>query len=307
MLAQEILSRFMSHGVLQVKLNEPLANHTTWRIGGPADVFVVPETIEEVCGALRAANALGMPWTVIGRGSNLLVQDNGVRGLVLKMHDQFADVLVDGCSLIAEAGRSYVSAAGFAVKHGLSGMEFATGIPGTVGGAVMMNAGAHGGQTSDVLEWAEVADPSGHIERLTNSELTFAYRYSILKDSPGIVVRAKFNLQPGDASELTAKIKEWAKRRSKTQPLSLPSCGSVFRNPTGTFAAKLIEEAGLKGFMKGGAQISEKHANFIVNRDHATARDVLWLIDHVQNTIREKCGIQLETEVRVIGEPASER
>ncbi len=306
MLEQEILTQFVSQGIQNVRLNEPLANHTTWRIGGPADVFILPTTVEEVCSALAVATSLGLPWTVIGRGSNLLVLDGGVRGVVLKMHDQFADVTLDENSLTALSGRSYVSAAGIAVKHGLRGLEFATGIPGTVGGAVMMNAGAHGGQTSHVLEWADVVDGSGQTERLTNQTLKFSYRYSILKDNPKIVVRAKFRLQPGDETELTLQIKEWAKRRVKSQPLSMPSCGSVFRNPENSYAAQLIEESGLKGLMQGGAQISEKHANFIVNRHHATAEDVRFLIWHVQEVIAKRYGIQLETEVRVIGEPTSE-
>lgn len=307
MKSDTIRTLFESHGVLHFKMDEPMSLHTTWRIGGCADVFVMPHTMDELIGALVAAKSIGLPWTVIGRGSNLLVLDGGVRGLVVKLHDSFAQQYIEGHSMVALSGRSIVSLANIAVKHGLAGLEFATGIPGSVGGAVMMNAGAHGGQVSDVLEWAEVVDADGALLRLTHQELRFGYRYSVLKDDPKIVVRAKFNLSAGDANELMSKVKTWSQRRLATQPLSLPNCGSVFRNPEGAHAAQLIEAAGLKGYRHGDAQISEKHANFIVNLGAATAEDVLWLIDYAQRTIQEKYGLQLETEVRVVGEPPRRR
>ncbi|GGI97199.1 UDP-N-acetylenolpyruvoylglucosamine reductase [Alicyclobacillus cellulosilyticus] len=295
---------FAAHGVGEVAFHEPLAKHTTWRIGGPADVFVCPRTVEELRGAVQAAKALAMPWTVIGRGSNLLVLDGGIRGLVIKLADQFADIDVEGTRLTALAGRSYVSAAHIAIRHHLAGLEFATGIPGTVGGAVMMNAGAHGGETKDVLLWADVMDGDGDIHRYTNADLRFGYRYSILKDRPGIVVQAAFQLRPGDPEELMAKVRAWSARRNSTQPLSLPNCGSVFRNPAGMHAGRLIEEAGLKGFRRNDAQISEKHANFIVNLGHATAEDVLWLMQYARDAVWRQFGVWLETEVRILGEPA---
>lgn len=303
----KLLSTLEAYGVSHVKLNEPMAKHTTWRIGGVADVFVTPDTVEEIQGALLAAKELNLPWTVIGKGSNLLVQDGGIRGIVLKMGDNFAQITVTDNQLVAQSGRSFVSAALIAVKNNLAGLEFATGIPGSVGGAVMMNAGAHGGEVKDVLEWADVIDSDGEIHRLQNADLHFGYRYSILKDKTMLVLLASFRLMEADGDVLTRKVKEWSQRRNSTQPLSLPNCGSVFRNPDGHFAAQLIESAGLKGLRRGGAQISEKHANFIVNLGQATADDVLWLMQHAKLTIREKFGVELETEVRIIGEPASGR
>jgi UDP-N-acetylmuramate dehydrogenase len=301
--AESVIAAFKARGVTHIQFDEPMARHTTWRVGGPADVFVVPHSLEELAGALQAAAELGMPWTVIGRGSNLLVLDGGIRGLVLKLAEPLAHITIDGNRLVAGAGRSFVSAAHVAIRHGLSGLEFATGIPGSVGGAVMMNAGAHGGEVKDVLVWADVMDGAGQIRRMSNEDLRFAYRYSILKDQPGVVVAACFALRPGDRDEMLARVRAWSQRRASTQPLSQPNCGSVFRNPPGTYAGRLIEAAGLKGLRRGDAQISPKHANFIVNLGHARACDILWLIRRVQETVREQFGIELETEVRIMGEP----
>jgi UDP-N-acetylmuramate dehydrogenase len=294
-------------GLTDVRWNEPMAPYTTWRIGGPADLLVVPHNLEELRGAMRLAKHYGLPWTVIGRGSNVLVLDGGIRGMVIWMHDAFADLRVEGCLLRAQAGRSFVSAAHIAIRHHLAGLEFATGIPGSVGGAVMMNAGAYGGEVKDVLVWADVMDEDGQLIRLTNADLRFAYRYSILKDHPKVVVEAAFALRPGDGEAMVKQVRAWSMRRASTQPLSQPNCGSVFRNPPGTHAARLIEAAGLKGLRRGGAQISEKHANFIVNLGDARAEDVLWLIRHAQETVRKLFDVELETEVRILGEPASGR
>jgi UDP-N-acetylmuramate dehydrogenase len=242
-----------------------------------------------------------IPWIAIGKGSNLLVRDGGIRGVVIKLSDNFADLKIEGMRLTAQGGRSFVSAAHHAIRHGLSGLEFATGIPGTVGGAVMMNAGAHGGEVKDVLEECQVLTPEGNFLRLTRDDLRFDYRYSILKDRPMLVVEATFALQEGDSIEMSERVKAWAKRRQTTQPLSLPSCGSVFRNPEGTHSGYLIEQAGLKGTRIGGAQISDLHGNFIVNIGGAKATDVLQLIDLAQRTIAEKYGYELHPEVRIVG------
>lgn len=303
-----VLTTFAAHGVTHIKLNEPLSQHTTWRIGGPADVFVSPNSIEELRGAVLASEALDMPRLVIGRGSNLLVQDGGIRGVVIHLGDDFAEYTVQGTELSALAGRRFVSAGNIAIKHGLQGLEFATGIPGTVGGAIMMNAGAHGAETKDVVAWVDVMDQDGEVRRFLPDDLKFGYRYSILKDHPEwMAVSAGFQLSYGVAEELLRKKMEWSKRRSSTQPLSMPNCGSVFRNPDGTHAGSLIESAGLKGMCRGGAQISPKHANFIVNLGDAKAVDVLWLMNHAQETVRTQYGIDLETEVRIVGEPTSGR
>jgi UDP-N-acetylmuramate dehydrogenase len=302
--SNSILSTFSSYGVHDLKFAEPLSKHTTWRIGGPADIFVCPRSVEEVKGVMAAAKELNLPWTVIGRGSNLLVLDGGIRGVVIKLSDNFSAIEVHGHRVTAQSGRSIVSAANIAVKHNLQGLEFATGIPGSVGGAVMMNAGAYGGEIKDVLESAKVLDESGTIHCFTNSDFRFAYRYSVLKDIPMVLLEATFRLKEGDGEALLQQIKAWASRRASTQPLSMPNCGSVFRNPEGTHAGRLIEAAGLKGLTRGGAQISEKHANFIVNLGNAKAEDVLWLMRHAEETVRDRFGIRLETEVRIIGEPS---
>ena len=298
---------FATHGLPHIRTDERLAPYTTWRIGGCADYYVAPTSVAELASAVRAASELQLPITVIGRGSNVLVLDGGVRGLVVHMHDKFAQILVEGSSLEAYAGRSIVSAANIAISNGLAGLEFATGIPGSVGGAVMMNAGAHGGQIADVFEYADVLRRDGELIRLSPADMRFAYRYSILKDDPLILVKASFQLRSGNRDELTAQIRAWSKHRLATQPLSQPNCGSVFRNPPGMHAGHLVESAGLKGFRHGDAQISEKHANFIVNLGHASAEDVRYVIMHAQETIQERYGVELETEVRVIGEPASRR
>lgn len=304
----DLLSTFTAHGVVHITCHEALAPHTTWRIGGPADVFVSPHSIQELQGAIVASNSLGLPWMVMGRGSNLLVQDGGIRGLVIQLGDKFAAVSIAGYELTSLAGRSYVSAANIAMKNNLQGLEFATGIPGTVGGSVMMNAGAHGSETKDVVAWADIMDVTGEVRRYDNAALRFGYRSSILKDNPRLIaVAAGFLLTPGAAEEMLQRKTAWAMRRTSTQPLSMPNCGSVFRNPAGTHAGYLIETAGLKGLQKGGAQISPKHANFIVNLGQAKAVDVLWLMHHAQETVRTLYGIELETEVRIVGEPASGR
>lgn len=299
---EQVQSIFAGEDVGTLLLDEPLSKHTSWRIGGPADVFLLPTTVEQLSRIMQLTHRHGIPWYVIGKGSNLLVRDGGIRGVVIKLADNFADLAIEGTRLTAQGGRSFVSAANHAIRQGLSGLEFATGIPGTVGGAVMMNAGAHGGEVKDVLESCKVLTPEGDLLILQQADLNFSYRYSILKDRPGLVVEATFLLQAGDSEEMSERVKGWAKRRQATQPLSMPSCGSVFRNPEGTHSGRLIEESGLKGTRIGGAQISELHGNFIVNLGHAKATDVLQLIELAQRTILEKYGHNLHPEVRIAGE-----
>lgn len=297
--------RAVFHGleVGEIKWNEPISKHTTWKIGGPADMLVTPQKVDHLQVLAKTCSQNGIPWYVIGRGSNLLVRDGGIRGVVIKLADNFSEISVtDDRQVIAQAGRSYVSAANTAIRNGLEGLEFATGIPGTVGGGVMMNAGAHGGETREVLLHADIVEEDGTIRTLHNQDLQFAYRYSILKDHPRIVVRATFQLRQGNTEEMQEKVRSWTKRRQTTQPLQLPNCGSVFRNPEGTHAGYLIEQSGLKGKTIGGAQISDVHANFIVNVNKATASDVLALIELVQTTILKNFGMTLIPEVRIVGE-----
>ncbi|KEO83179.1 UDP-N-acetylmuramate dehydrogenase [Tumebacillus flagellatus] len=299
---EEIQKLFTGEAVGEVLFDEPMSKHTSWRIGGPADVFLLPTEQEHLVRIMQLTHQHDIPWYVIGKGSNLLVRDGGWRGVVIKLADNFSDLSIQGNTLTAQGGRSFVSAAHHAIRQGYSGLEFATGIPGTVGGAVMMNAGAHGGEVKDVLIECHVLSPEGDVLRLTHADLKFDYRYSVLKDRPMIVLDASFQLGTGDAEEMSEKVRNWAKRRQSTQPLSLPSCGSVFRNPEGTHAGFLIQEAGLKGTRIGGAQISELHGNFIVNIGGATAADVLALIDLVQRTIFERTGHELHPEVRIVGD-----
>jgi UDP-N-acetylmuramate dehydrogenase len=303
MKSKDLQAVFHGLDVGEIKWDEPLSKHTTWKIGGPADILVTPRKVEHLQLLAKTCNQNGIPWYVIGRGSNLLVRDGGIRGVVIKLADNFSEISVtDDRQVIAQAGRSYVSAANTAIRNGLEGLEFATGIPGTVGGAVMMNAGAHGGETKDVLLRADIVEKDGTIQTLHNQDLQFAYRYSILKDHPRIVVRATFQLRQGNTEEMQEKVRAWKKRRQTTQPLQLPNCGSVFRNPEGTHAGYLIEQSGLKGKTIGGAQISDLHANFIVNVNKATASDVLALIELVQTIIQKNFGMTLIPEVRIVGE-----
>jgi len=302
MKTQLVQSLFAKEDVGTILNNEPMSKHTSWRIGGPADIMVLPTTTEQLARVLFLTHENGIPWYVVGKGSNLLVRDGGIRGVVIKLADNFADMSIEGMSLRAQGGRSFVSAANHAIRHGLGGLEFATGIPGTVGGAVMMNAGAHGGEVKDVLIDCHVLNDKGDLLHLQREDLQFDYRYSILKDRPMLVVDASFQLAEGDAQEMADRVRVWRERRQLTQPLSMPSCGSVFRNPDGTHSGRLVEEAGLKGVQIGGAQISELHGNFIVNVGGATASDVLQLIHLVQTTIKERYGYDLHPEVRIAGD-----
>ncbi|RNB80921.1 UDP-N-acetylmuramate dehydrogenase [Brevibacillus panacihumi] len=299
---KQIADELKQAGIEKVWTDEPLANHTTWRIGGPADLLIQPKDKESLRTALQILHRHDIPWSVIGRGSNLLVRDRGIRGAVLKVTEGLSHCEFRGEEVCVGAGYSMIRLAMETGKMGLTGMEFAGGIPGTVGGAVYMNAGAHGSDLSRILIDAEILFESGDMKVLTNEELNFSYRTSLLQQQKGIVVEARFRLQQGDRKEIAATLAANKERRRQTQPLQMPCAGSVFRNPPGDHAGRLIEAAGLKGYRYGGAQVSEIHANFIVNRGGATAADVLTLIKHIQDTIRDKNGIDMHPEVLVVGE-----
>ena len=241
-----------------------------------------------------------MPLTVIGNASNLIVRDGGIEGLTMIL-TQMNGIQVEGNRVIAQAGASYIETTKAARDHSLTGLEFAAGIPGSVGGAIFMNAGAYGGETKNVASEVTAMLPDGTIKHYDNEELDFGYRHSAVQDNHGIVLEAVFDLKPGDQAEITALMDDLNARRAAKQPLELPSCGSVFKRPEGYFAGKLIHDAGLQGYTSGGAQVSTKHAGFIVNVDHGTATDYLNVIHHVQATVKEKFGVSLETEVRIIG------
>ncbi len=285
---------------IEIKQDEPLMHYTYTHTGGPADWLAFPKSVEEVQTLVAYANDHQLPLTVLGNASNLIVRDGGIEGLTLIL-TRMNKISVTGNRVTAEAGAAYIETTIAARDHSLTGLEFAAGIPGSIGGAIFMNAGAYGGETKEVVESATVLLPDGTIKRLTNEELDFGYRHSSVQDNHGVVLDATFSLQPGDHDEIAAKMDELNARRAAKQPLDLPSCGSVFKRPTGYFAGKLIHDAGLQGYTAGGAQVSTKHAGFIVNIDHGTASDYVAVIHHVQQTVKEKFGVSLQTEVRIIG------
>ncbi|HJV44819.1 MAG TPA: UDP-N-acetylmuramate dehydrogenase [Bacillota bacterium] len=299
---KEIIEQLVKLDVGVVLGDEPLANHTTWKIGGPVDLFIQPKDKMGLASAFTIITKHKLPWRVIGKGSNLLVRDRGIRGVVFQLADgldhlEFRDDVVH-----VGAGYSLIRLAVMAGKEGLTGLEFAGGIPGSVGGAVYMNAGAHGSEISRILQSAEVLLDTGEFRTYSNQDMQFRYRHSILQDQGGIITGVVFQLAAGNRKEIANAMASYKERRRVTQPLQQPCAGSVFRNPPGNHAGKLIEEAGLKGYRIGDAQISEKHANFIVNRGKATAGDVLLLIEYIQKTIAERYHVQLIPEVEVVGE-----
>lgn len=299
---QQWLSKLSQLEVGTVLLNEPMSKYTTWKIGGPADALIVPENTEQLASLIRLLHAEQIPWMTIGKGSNMLVSDKGIRGAVIKLGKDLEDIEFRGTDVTAGGGASFVRLSIMAGKNGLTGLEFAGGIPGTVGGAVYMNAGAHGSDVSRIFKSAEIVLETGELVTYGAEEMEFAYRHSVLHERPGIVARAHFSLETGDRLEIAAAMAAYKDRRRKTQPLQQPCAGSVFRNPSGDHAARLIEAAGLKGRRVGGAEISELHANFIVNTGQATAEDVLTLMEQIKDTISSKYEIALVPEVYFVGE-----
>lgn len=285
-----------------ILVEEPMSNHTTWKIGGPADLFIEPTDKYKLAHSLRVIKKYQVPWLVVGKGSNLLIRDQGIRGVVIKLSEGFSYISFQGHEVTVGAGYSFIRLAVMAGKEGLTGLEFAGGIPGTVGGAIYMNAGAHGSDVSRILKDAEVLLENGDLVRYKPEELEFAYRTSLFQTRKAIVTEATFQLAHGDRKEIAKQMATHKDRRRLTQPLTMPCAGSVFRNPPGDHAGRLIESAGLKGLKVGGAQVSEKHANFIVNCGNATAQDVLTLIEQVKQTIQERFHVTLVPEVLVQGE-----
>nr|WP_225426098.1 UDP-N-acetylmuramate dehydrogenase [Apilactobacillus kunkeei] len=281
--------------------NEPLSKYTFTETGGPADLVAFPKNIEEVRELLAMAKRDNLPITVLGNASNLIIKDGGIRGLVIIL-TEMNEITSHDDLVIAQAGARYIDTTIVAQQHGLTGMEFAAGIPGSIGGAVFMNAGAYGGETAEVIESVTVLTPENEIKTLSNSELDFGYRHSTVQDQDDIVLEATFKLSTGDKDKIQAEMDHLNELRESKQPLDLPSCGSVFKRPEGYFAGKLIHDAGLQGYQSGGAQVSKKHAGFIVNIDNATATDYLNVIKHVQETVYAKNKVHLETEVRIIGQ-----
>ena len=282
--------------------NEPMKKHTTFRIGGPADYYLCPHSAKEIQKVVEICREEKIPYFILGNGSNLLVSDKGYRGAVIQLWKNVSDIRVDGCLIEAKAGASLAKIAAQALEEGLTGMEFAAGIPGTLGGAVVMNAGAYGGEMKDILKEALVMDEEGKIFTLEKENLKLGYRTSIVKEKGYIVLAATLELKPGNREEIRKLMEDLKQRRAEKQPLDMPSAGSTFKRPEGYFAGKLIMDAGLRGFSVGGAQISEKHCGFVVNTGEASASDVLNLIREVQKRVRENSGVEVETEVKFLGE-----
>lgn len=293
---QEIL------GAQAVLCQECMAKHTTFQTGGLADLFLMPQTAQQVQESIRLLRAENIPYLVIGNGSNLLVSDKGIRGAVIQLGSKMQQITVDRNTLYIQCGALLSTAAGKAADAGLDGFAFASGIPGTFGGAVVMNAGAYGGEMKDVLISVDVLTKDLEIKTVAAEDLQLSYRYSIVPEQEYIVLGGTVKLKQGDRTQIQAYMAELAKQRREKQPLQYPSAGSTFKRPEGYFAGKLISDAGLKGKTIGGAQVSEKHAGFIINIGGATTKDILELITFCQKTVMEQFGVQLETEVKMVGD-----
>ena len=287
---------------VEILVAEPMKNHTTFRIGGPADALALPKTPEEVAEVVRFCHEHAKPYYVLGNGSNLLVSDEGYRGLVLQLYRNFNDIQVNGETITVQSGAMLAAVARTAYQTGLTGLEFASGIPGTIGGAVVMNAGAYGGEMKNVLKEVTVLTKEGEVLVIPAKALELGYRTSVIPKNGWIVLGAVLQLKKGDQEQILARMEELKEQRITKQPLDLPSAGSTFKRPEGYFAGKLIMDAGLRGFTVGGAQVSEKHCGFVVNRGNATAADVWELICEVKRRVKEMTGVELEPEVKLLGD-----
>mgnify|MGYP004488303749 CR=1 FL=1 len=291
---QEILE---DNRILEAEL---MSRHTTVRIGGPADFFLVPENADEIKKIIAVCKEKNVPYFILGNGSNLLVSDKGYQGVVVQLYRNFGQIKVEDGRIHAQAGALLSGIAAAAREASLTGFEFAGGIPGTLGGAVVMNAGAYGGEMKDVLKEVTVLTPEGGVLTLQADELHMGYRTSVIKEAGYIVLEAVISLEKGDQEEIRSRMQELAGMRSAKQPLQYPSAGSTFKRPEGAFASALIDQCGLKGFTVGGAQVSEKHAGFVINKGDATCADVLELIERVQNKVKTDTGFTLEPEVEIL-------
>jgi UDP-N-acetylmuramate dehydrogenase len=285
---------------IEILFNEPLKQYTYTKVGGAADYLAFPRNQYELKRIVTFANAQEIPWMVLGNSSNIIVRDGGIEGFVI-MFDHFHDVRVNGYVIEAEAGAKLIDVTHVARYHSLTGFEFACGIPGSIGGAVYMNAGAYGGEIAHILQSCKVLTSEGEIKTLTAEELAFGYRHSKIQETGDVVISAKFALAPGNYDQIDQEMARLTHLREMKQPLEYPSCGSVFKRPVGHFAGQLISEAGLKGHRIGGVEVSEKHAGFMINVDHGTAKDYEDLIAHVIATVDKSAGVTLEREVRIIG------
>ena len=288
--------------VSKISYNEMMSGHTTFSAGGPADAFVEVSCAEELVNVVSLCGKNDIPYIVIGNGSNVLFTDKGYRGLVICVGKEMSDITVSGNRIIAEAGAMIPKVSSTAMEAGLSGLEFAAGIPGSIGGGLYMNAGAYGGELKDGVVYADVCDKFGNVTRLTKDDLKLAYRSSIIEEEGYIVLSVCMELVPDDKDEILARMQDYNMRRKTKQPLNYKSAGSTFKRPTGYFAGALIEQCGLKGYACGDAEVSELHAGFVINKNAASAEDILNVIKHVQDTVFKETGVMLEPEVQIIGE-----
>lgn len=288
-------------GEEQVKEQELMKKHTTFRVGGPARYYICPRTVQEVQQVLQVCKENGLPFFIVGNGSNLLVSDEGYDGVILQMFRNYNDIIVEGTNIRAQSGALLSKVANQALGHGLGGFEFAAGIPGTLGGAVTMNAGAYGGELKQVLKEATILDDQGQIQVLSVDELHLGYRTSIVKERNYIVLEAVLQLQEKPEDEIRELMEDLQQRRSQKQPLEYPSAGSTFKRPEGHFAGKLIMDSGLQGYCVGGACVSDKHCGFVINKDNANAAEIYQLMQDVRKVVHEKFGIWLEPEVKLVG------
>lgn len=302
MLDKHIIEVLKSDGFGEVFFNTPMKNHTTFKIGGPCEALIMPHSVEELIKALQLLKDRNIPHMVMGNGSNLLFSDSGYRGVIVKLDSNFAKILVQGNIVEASSGALLSSVSRQAMDKNLTGLEFASGIPGSIGGAIYMNAGAYGSEIKDVLESAMVLDENLEIRELSNADLKFKYRSSLIQQKDFIVLSAKFNLKEGDPDKIKELFEDLTYRRVSKQPLEYPSAGSTFKRPKEGYASKLIDEVGLRGFRYHNAMISDKHCGFIINCGGATCNDILYLIDVVQKKVYQERNILLEPEVRIIGD-----
>ena len=286
----------------QVKMNEPLRSYTSFQIGGPCDYFIEPENMNEISQVLELCSKEDVPVFILGNGSNLLVTDKGYRGVVIHLYNNYNDVVVEGNRIRAESGITLAALSSAAAKNNLTGLEFASGIPGTLGGAVYMNAGAYGGEMKQVIKEVVAVSPEGVINTFCAEELDFGYRHSALHDSGYTALEVTLELAYGEQGSIKDMMKELNARRKEKQPLEYPSAGSTFKRPEGYFAGKLIMDAGLSGYRIGDAMVSDKHCGFVINVGDASFEDVYQLIQHIQKTVLSRYGVELEREVRIIGE-----
>ena len=283
---------------LEIRTQEPMSRHTSFRVGGPAAVMALPRTEEEAVAAVKTAAKLGITPFFLGNGSNLLVPDEGVERYLIKLTPGLKECQVQGDQITADSGVTLARLAGFAKENGLSGLEFAHGIPGTLGGAVTMNAGAYGGEMAQIVTGVICLNQEGEVEEVT--EFDFGYRHSAFSNGSRLILRVTMQLYPDAPETIAARMEELARQRQSKQPLEYPSAGSMFKRPAGHFAAALIDRCGLKGFTVGGAQVSEKHAGFVINRGEATCKDILELVEQVKKRVYDSTGVELEMEVRVL-------